>query len=173
MSATISAVPLVSSDGQLAPVTGAQSEQPLSEFAAQMQDGALSGTQQAANPAALAAELFGTLRSYFEHARRVEKGISPDWDANDDGGVDVAINTASASPSGEATLALHGGPARERLEPFDSESEVSPGVAVDLAQLQRTMDVALASMNFATETALVVRGTSQISHSANTLLKGQ
>jgi hypothetical protein len=28
-------------------------------------------------------------------------------------------------------------------------------------------------MNFATETSLVVRGTSQISHSANTLLKGQ
>jgi hypothetical protein len=35
------------------------------------------------------------------------------------------------------------------------------------------MDVALAAMNFSTQTALVVRGTSQISHSANTLLKGQ
>jgi hypothetical protein len=28
-------------------------------------------------------------------------------------------------------------------------------------------------MNFQTETALLVRGTSQVAHSANTLLKGQ
>jgi hypothetical protein len=76
----------------------------------------------------------------------------------------------SALPTSEVALKLHGGPARE---PLDSGGKVSPEVGVDLAELRRVMDMALASMNFVTETALVVRGTSQISHSVNTLLKGQ
>jgi hypothetical protein len=163
MSVAISAVPVVSNDAQAAPLTA---EQPLSEFVGQMQDSALSGMPHAANPAALAAELVGTLRTYFDRAQRFEKGIGPDWSANSDGGTDAM----SALPTSEVAPQLHGGPARE---PLDSNSRVSPAVTVDLAQLQRTMDVALASMSFSTKTALVVRGTSQISHSANTLLKGQ
>jgi NADH dehydrogenase/NADH:ubiquinone oxidoreductase subunit G len=161
MSVTISAVPVLSSDGQAAPF---MAERSLSDFVAQMQESALSAPAHAANPAALATELLGTLRNYFDRARRFEKGISPGPEAS---GADMT----TAPPTSEASLELHGGPARERLEQV--ESRVSSGVAVDLAQLHRIMDVALASMNFATETSLVVRGTSQISHSANTLLKGQ
>ena len=166
MSVTISAVPAVSNDGPAAPVAA---ERSLSDFVAQMQETALSAPAHAANPAALATELLGTLRTYFNHARRFEKGISPGREASEAGRAD----TATAPPTSEVALELHGGPARERLEPSDGNSGVSAGVAVDLGQLHRIMDVALASMNFATETALVVRGTSQISHSANTLLKGQ
>ena len=165
MSVTISAVPAVSNDGPAAPVAA---ERSLSDFVAQMQDSALSAPAHAANPAALATELLGTLRSYFDHARRFEKGVSPGMEVSDAG------RAGTATPTSEAALELHAGPARERLEaPEDGRSGVSAGVAVDLAQLHHIMDVALASMNFATETALVVRGTSQISHSANTLLKGQ
>jgi hypothetical protein len=90
-------------------------------------------------------------------------------DAQGGGGID----TASLTPARATETALHGGPARERLEPADRDSGVSAPVSVSIAQLRRAMDIALVSMNFSTETALVVRGTSQISHSANTLLKGQ
>jgi hypothetical protein len=89
--------------------------------------------------------------------------------AEGSGGIDIA----SPTPGGAAETKLHGGPARERLEPADSDSGVSPAARLSLAQLQRTMDVALASMNFLTETTLVVEGTSQINNSANTLFKGQ
>ena len=163
MSVTISATPVVLNDVQAAPVAA---EQPLSEFVAQMQNSALSGMGHAANPAALAAELVGTLRNYFDQARRFEKGGWPGLDAHDDG----AMDPAPTPPTSEVALKLHGGPARE---PLDSDSRASTAGGVDLTQLQRTMNVALAAMNFSTETALVVRGTSQISHSANTLLKGQ
>lgn len=166
MSVTISAVPAVSNDGPAAPVAA---ERSLSDFVSQMQESALSAPAHGANPAALATELLGTLRSYFDHARRFEKGISPGQGVSELGKAD----TATAPPTSEAALELHGGPARERLEPLEGNSGVSPGVAVDLDQLHHIMDVALASMSFATETALVVKGTSQISHSANTLLKGQ
>jgi hypothetical protein len=80
---------------------------------------------------------------------------------------------ASPTPAGAAETKLHGGPARERLEPADSDTGVSAAAGVSLAQLRRTMDVALASMNFITETTLVVHGTSQINNSADTLFKGQ
>jgi hypothetical protein len=166
MSVAISAVPVVSNDGRAAPVAV---EKPLTEFVAQMQDGALSNKVQIANPAALAAELAGNLRTYFDHARRFERGA---W-LGRDGSRDGTADKASALPTSEVALNLHGGPARERLEPLDSSSKVSPEAGVDFTQLQRVMDMALASMNFVTETTVVVRGTSQISHSVNTLLKGQ
>ncbi|MBV9459517.1 MAG: hypothetical protein JO141_18635, partial [Bradyrhizobium sp.] len=78
MSVTISAVPAVSNDGPAAPVTA---ERSLSDFVSQMQESALSMPAHAANPAALATELLGTLRSYFDHARRFEKGVSPGREA--------------------------------------------------------------------------------------------
>jgi len=158
MSVAISAVSAVSNDGQAVPVAV---EKALTEFVAQMQDG---GMAHVANPAALAAELVGNLRTYFDHAQRFDGIVR---DVNKDG----AADRVSSLPTTE--VALHGGPARARLEPPISDSKVSPEIGSDFTQLRRVMDMALASMNFATETALVVRGTSQISHSVNTLLKGQ
>jgi len=167
MSVPISAVPVVSNDGPAAPVAV---QKPLTEFVAQMQDGAVSNMAHVANPAALATELVGNLRTYFDHAQRFEKLVQ---EVRNDGAADrVSALSTSELPTTEVAF-KHGGPARESLEPLDSGRKVSREGGIDLTQLRRVMDVALASMNFATETSLVVKGTSQISHSVNTLLKGQ
>jgi hypothetical protein len=84
-------------------------------------------------------------------------------------GVDVTL----ASVGGDLRGDLHGGPARENLEPADAYGGASPTVGVSLAQLHRVEQLALASVNFATETTLVAGGTSQLSRSVNTLLRGQ
>lgn len=170
MSVAVTAVPVVAYDVQAVPLAGAHIEQPLLDFVAGMRASALSDELHLANPSALAAELFGSLRGYIDRARSFETTARIRASETEGG---AGIDMASLTPADTAETEMHGGPARERLEPRDPGSGVSPAVAVSLAQLQRTMDVALASMNFATETALVVRGTSQISHSANTLLKGQ
>ena len=181
MSVPISAVPGVSNGGQAAPVAV---EKPLTEFAAQMQDGGMSNMAHVANPSALASELVGNLRTYFDHAQRFEKLIEEVKNGGATDRVSAApTNRVTAAPtSGLPTSGLptsevafkHGGPAREHLEPLDSGgSRVSQEGGIDSTQLRRVMDVTLASMNFATETALVVKGTSQVSHSINTLLKGQ
>jgi hypothetical protein len=163
----VQAAPVVANDTQAAPASGVQIDQPLQDFVAQMQANPLGDASHPANPAALATELFGSLRGYLERARSLQAVEQEQMSADDTRG-DGGIDTASLAPAGAE---LHGGPARERLEPVDSG--VSASVGVSLAQLRRTMDVALMSMNLSTETALVVRGTSQISNSVNSLLKGQ
>jgi hypothetical protein len=168
MSVAITAVPSVPNGVEGAPATGTASEQPLLDFVASLQRVPASGVPHLANPASLASELFGSLRGYFERAQSFERAPRTVQSRNGDDAY-LTLTSGAAEPRAD----LHGGPAREKLEPVDGYDGVSPSVAVSLAQLQRAMDLALASMNFATETALVVRGTSQISHSANTLLKGQ
>jgi len=167
----ISAVPAVASAADGVPATSAPTEQSLSDFVANVQHNARFDMPHLANPAALATELLGNLRGYFDRAQSFERAPRMSRLAD---GHDGGIFTVAA-PAGEQVRAnLHGGPARESLEPIDGNNGgVSSPVATSLAQLQQAMDLALASMNFSTETALVVRGTSQISHSANTLLKGQ
>jgi hypothetical protein len=166
----VQAAPVVANDPQAAPAAGAQIEQPLVDFVAQMQGNPLGDASHLANPAALASELFGSLRGYFDSARSLEMatGMSA-GDTQGSGG----IETTSRTSAGAAETGLHGGPARERLEAVDRGGGVSASARVSLAQLRRTMDVALASMNFWSETTLVVHGTGQVSHSTNTLIKGQ
>jgi hypothetical protein len=66
---------------------------------------------------------------------------------------------------------LHGGPARERLEPAGS---VLPSVAqASLAQLERAQTILLAHMESITEATLLGHGTSALLQSFSTLLKGQ
>lgn len=176
MSVAITAVPVVASDVQAAAAVandtalagGARIEQPLLDFVAQMQGNPLGDASRLANPAGLAAELFGSLRGYLERARSLEMVTRLSAADAQDGG---AIAKASSTPASTAETELHGGPAREPLEPVDRDSGGS--FEVSLAQLRRTMDVALASMNFWSETTLVVHGTGQVSHSTDTLLKGQ
>jgi hypothetical protein len=72
MSVAITAVPVVANDvqappvvanaTQAAPAAGAQIEQPLVDFVAQTQGNPLGDASHLANPAALATELFGSLR---------------------------------------------------------------------------------------------------------------
>lgn len=177
MTMAITGVPVVASDVQpVAPVgntaqdaslQAASVEQPLSDFVAQMQGNPLAERADLASPGALASELFGSLRGYLEGARRLETAVQTN-------GVDTpagAVATASRTPPGAGESELHGGPARERFEPLGRGMAASTGV--DLAQLQRTMDLAVRSMGFWSETTLVVHGTGQVSHSTNTLIKGQ
>lgn len=170
MSVTITAVPSVSSGIDSTPAPTSISERPLMDFVASLQNSPTSGMPHLANPAALASELFGSLRGYFERAQSLEKAprATQSRGANGD-----AVHVTLTSLPSEPPTDLHGGPARENLGFVDANGGVSWAEGVSLAQLQRAMDLALTSMNFATETALVVRGTSQVSHSANTLLKGQ
>jgi hypothetical protein len=169
MSVTITAISSVPSATESAPVTNVTNERPLMDFVASLQNSPAAGMPHLANPAALASELFGNLRGYFERAQSLEKAPRSAQSRSADGdGVHVTLAAA-----GEPRTEMHGGPARENLEPADADGGVSSAAGVSLAQLQRAMDLALASMNFATETALVVRGTSQVSHSVNTLLKGR
>jgi len=180
MSVAITAVPAVASDVQAAsavsndvqaaPAAGAHIEQPLSDFIAQTQGNPLGDAAHLANPAALASELVGGLRGYLEGARSLQIAARVSAaDAQQGGG----IETASRTPAGAAETPLHGGPARERLEAADRDGGVTASVGVSLDQIRRTMDVALQSMSFTAETTLVVHGSGQVSHSTNTLLKGQ
>jgi hypothetical protein len=140
------------------------------DFIASLQNGPATGTPHLANPAALATELFGSLRGYFERAQNLEKAPRS-TQSRSTGGDSLHVTLMSVADGPRADL--HGGPAREELQPADADGGAPSAVGISLAQLQHAMDLALASMNFATETALVVRGTSQVSHSVNTLLKGQ
>jgi hypothetical protein len=168
MTVTITAVPSVSAEVVPAPADRAAIERPLSDVMAEVQQSPAAAAARLANPAALASEVVGGLRGFFERAQILERAPrTRQRQEADNAGVYAALTPEPAQTD------LHGGPAREPLEPLDAETQVSAPTAVSLAQLQRAMDLALASMNFATETTLVVRGTSQISHSANTLLKGQ
>lgn len=174
MSLAITAVPVVASDVQAAPA-GAndvqagpagqpQVERPLADFVTQVQGNPPGDAGHLANPAALVSELVGSLRGYLESARSLE--MATRFNA-DNAGPDTEI--ASRTPAAADEMPLHGGPARERLD-----SGAAPAsAAVGLAQLRRTMDVALQSLNFTTQTTLVVHGTGQVSRSTNTLLKGQ
>jgi hypothetical protein len=180
MSVAITAVPVVASDVQAAPVVandtqatpaaGSHIEQPLFDFVAQMRGNPLGDASQLANPGALATELFGSLRGYLERARNLDMATRMSADDTQGGG---GIDKASATPAAATETKLHGGPARERLEPIDRDSGAPAALGVSVAQLRRTMDVALASMSFWSETTLVVHGTGQVSHSTDTLLRGQ
>jgi hypothetical protein len=167
----VQAAPEVSNDVQAAPAAGAHIEQTLSDFVAQMQGNPLGDAAHLANPAALASELVGSLRGYLESARSLQMATRVSAADTQQGG---GIETAPRTPAGAAERPLHGGPARERLEPADRHgSGVTASDGVNLDQIRRTMDVALQSMSFTAETTLVVHGSGQVSHSTNTLLKGQ
>ena len=171
MSVTITAVPVVPSGIDSAPTPSATSERPLMDFVTTLQNSPAGGMPHLANPAALAAELFGSLRGYFERAQNLERAPRSAQQSRgaDSDGIRVTLTSVTSEPRTD----LHGGPARQNIEPLDANAGASSAAGISLAQLQRAMDLALVSMNFATETALVVRGTSQVSHSANTLLRGQ
>jgi hypothetical protein len=170
MSATITAVPSVPGGVDSPPAPSSMNERPLMDFVSSLQNSAASGVPHA-NPAALASELLGSLRGYLERAQNLEKAGRMTQSRSVDGNEGARVTLASLG--GEPRTHLHGGPARENIEPLDVYGGVSSAVGVSLAQLQRAEDLALASVNFATETGLVAGGTSQFSRSVNTLLRGQ
>jgi hypothetical protein len=121
-----------------------------------------------ANPAALASELFANLRGYVERAQIVERRRQ-NLGADRNDGVRVALGVA-----GEPRADLHGGPARENLEPVDANgggASATPNVGVP--ELERAENLALEIMDYVLETTLVVSGTKQTTGAVQNMLKGQ
>jgi hypothetical protein len=124
---------------------------------------------QLANPAALASELSGYLRGYVERAQNAQRTMRSLSSANGDG-----ANLVQTAASDQLPSDLHGGPARERLEPAGADSSVLPSVArASRAQLERVQTILLAHMESITEATLLAHGTSAFLQSFSTLLKGQ
>src|SRR5215831_11273976 len=140
MSVAITAVPAVAGGTvENAPAPSSTSERALTDFVSTLQNGSASGMPHLANPAALASQLFGSLRGYFERAQSLEKAPKSTQSRSTDGdGLHVTLAVA-----GEPRTDLHGGPARENLEPADAEGGASSAASVSLAELQRAMDLAL------------------------------
>jgi hypothetical protein len=129
---------------------------------------AASGMPHLANPAALASELFANLRGYVERAQIVERRRQ-NLGADGNDGVRVALGVA-----GEPRADLHGGPARENLEPVDANgggASATPNVGVP--ELERAENLALEIMDYVLETTLVVSGTKQTTGAVQNMLKGQ
>lgn len=171
MSVVITAVPPGGIESAAAP--SSPRELALTDFVANQT--AASGMPHLANPAALASELFGSLRGYVERTQTVERRVQnfgadrQNLGADGNDGVRVALGEA-----GGPRADLHGGPARENLEPADASgggASATPNVGI--AELERAENFALEMMQNVLETTLVVSGTKATTGSVQNMLKGQ
>jgi hypothetical protein len=165
MSVTITAVA-----GPVAPASDLTAERTLQEFVINLQSSAASGMPQLANPAALASEMSGFLRSYVEKAQNVQRAMRGLPSA----GGDNADLVQTAAPD-QSRPDQHGGPARERLEPAGAgvDSGLSSAARANLAQLERFHALMVAQMESILEGTLLSSGTSQVIRSFESLLRGQ
>jgi hypothetical protein len=127
----------------------------LFDFVAEAQRQGGGEAARLANPAHLLAEMAKGLNGYVERARMFA-GETPAFLRRSAGGPEPDRRAGE----GDATGSEAGG-ARGR------------GSTIGDADLDRAAAALMATMRFSIDTALVVRGTAQISGSANTLLKGQ
>jgi hypothetical protein len=164
MSVVITAVPPVPGGIDSAAAPSSPRELALTDFVANQT--AASGMPHLANPAALASELFGNLRGYVERTQIVESRVQKF-------GADRQ-NLGADGGAGGPRADLHGGPARENLEPADaSGGSASATPNVGIAELERAENFALEMMQNVLETTLVVSGTKATTGSVQNLLKGQ
>ncbi len=160
MSVTITAVA-----DPVASASNVTTERTLQDFVVTLQANAASGMPQLANPAAIASELSGFLRGYVERAKMAERSMSSAAVVNGDTAPDF-VQTAAMD---ESRPDLHGGPARERLEPLGANSPVlSPS-----ARASRVHELMVAQMETLIEGTVLTSGTSQFVRSLDTLLRGQ
>jgi hypothetical protein len=165
MSVTITAIA-----GPTAPGSDLTAQQALQEFVVSLQSSAASGMPQLANPAALASELSGYLRGYVERAQNVQRAMRTVPSVDGDGA--SLVQTAT---SDQSRPDLHGGPARERLEPAGAgvDGGLSSAARANLAQLERLHALMVAQMESILEGTLLTSGTSQVIRSFESLLRGQ
>lgn len=163
MGVTITAVPAAGAEPLSPPMN---SERDLLDFAASVRSSPMAGMPQAANPAALAGEIMGGLKGYFDKAQAMQDRImSQRLTSGDGAGVNVASLEPSAGPEGSSRL-----PGSEETAGDGSMSEFRK---VGLAELERAQELALQSQFFLAETTVVTHAAGNIPHSINTLLKGQ
>ena len=164
MTVAITAVPFAPGGIESAPAPSSPRELALTDFVANQ----TAGVPHLANPAALASELFGNLRGYVERAQTAERRRQT-FGADGNEGVRVALGVA-----GEPRADLHGGPARQNLEPADANGGgASATTGVGKSELERAESLALDIMHYVLETTLVVSGTKQTTGAVQNMLKGQ
>jgi hypothetical protein len=168
MTATINAVHADPGAGSLGP--SSMTERTQQDFVTSLQSDAISGMPQLANPGALASELFNSLRGYFERAQNLQRAIRNVQSTGADGG---GANVVLASISDAPRVDLHGGPARESLEPAGAGGDVSSVVRTSVAEVERFTNILLEAMEFGNETTLIGHEVFSVARSVNTLLRGQ
>jgi hypothetical protein len=116
-----------------------------------------------ANPPALANDALSGLQGYLERLQKVnyETGVGPN---------ETGVSPKIAAP-GDGNL--HGGPARDHLEPSNHEPTAASSSEHALTSLQESMNFALQVQSLMVEQTALVGGTSQVSHATTTLLRGE
>lgn len=162
MSVTIAGAPVAAAD---LPAPTPVTEQTLADFAGGLQNGA-----HLADPAALASELFGGLRGYFDRTQHLEK-ITRDFHGHQPPEGE-RVNLAALYVPDDLQAGKTGGPAREDLTP-DGADDVSRELRTDAADVERISQLMLESMKVNNESYLLAEEVGQVARSVNTLLKGQ
>jgi hypothetical protein len=165
MSVTITAVA-----GPGAPVSDVATQLTQQQFVVSLQNSAASGMLQLANPAALTGELLNFLRGYAERSQNIQKATKVNWSSGQSDSASL-VQTATLEQSPPD---LHGGPAREQLEPAGIDSSVmSAADRQSLAESQRAMALEEALMESLIEGTMLGNGASAVIQSFQTLLRGQ
>jgi hypothetical protein len=140
-----------------APQNPAQAPQSLVEYLAAMNQGM---PASGASPNQLAQDMIGNLKGFLDRSQSMT-------------GRARALADPTPPPHASMTV-VHRGPAQEPLDP--SAARVGPQPArgaVDGHQMDRVIQALGLVFDYSIETQLVVRGATQVSGAANTLLRGQ
>jgi hypothetical protein len=165
MSVTITAVA-----GPGSPVSDVAAQLAQQEFVVTLQNSAATGMLQLANPAALTGELLNFLRGYAEKSQNIQRATKVTASSSEGEGASL-VQTAALEQSRPD---LHGGPAREQLEPAGTDSSVlSAADRHSLAETQRAMALEEAFMESLIEGTMLGNGASAVIQSFQTLLRGQ
>jgi len=145
-------------------------ERQIFDYAIELQQAALNDGGPLANPATLVGDVVEGLRGFFDRARRASQFTKELENKPHDG---LLITEAAAT--NEPHAALHGGPARQSLEPIGTDYERPASSEIDdngeLAD--RLTDEMLNAAFVRVQATLIAAGTGHISGSVNTLLRGQ
>jgi len=140
-----------------APAQTAQAPQAVTEYLAAVNPGSLAA---GASPNQLGASIVNNLRGFLDRSQSMTSRAR-------------ALADPTPPPHAAMTVA-HRGPAHAALEP--SAVRVGPQPArgsVDGHQMDRVIQALGMVFDYSIETQLVVRGATQVSGTANTLLRGQ
>jgi hypothetical protein len=144
-------------------------ETKLLDYIAKLQAEGMS-RQQFANPAALGNEAFKVLRGYLQHVR--------DFQVNGDikgGGMSNADLSTPREGKADAEAALAPGPAKQSLETASAAGGAPAGEmnGVSGPELNRAIELLSGMLNLSLEMTFVGTATSNVTKSANTLIRGQ
>lgn len=151
-SATTVAAAQPAAAAQQSPMT-----QNLTEYLAKVNPGR---PASGASPSQLGEDMIANLRGFFDRSQSMVSRAR-------------ALTDPTPAPRSSMTLA-HRGPAQQALDPGAVRLGPQPAAgAVDGQQMDRVINALSMMFDYSVETQLVVRGATQVSGAANTLLRGQ